>query len=96
MRAGGAVQERRLAAAIVAARRGRQGPAYCRALRVNGGGRARGLVLVRRRRNALTKKGTWIKFYDLDTGDYIVEEKHLLQPKEYYDRWMLVERIVAV
>ena len=44
----------------------------------------------------LTKKGTWIKFYDLDTGDYIVEEKHLLQPKEYYDRWMLVERIVAV
>ena len=44
----------------------------------------------------LTKKGTWIKFYDLDTGDYIIEEKHLLQPKEYYDRWMLVERIVAV
>ena len=41
----------------------------------------------------LTKKGTWIKFYDIDTKEFICEEKHLLQPKEYYDRWMLVERM---
>ena len=40
--------------------------------------------------------GTWIKFYDLEEGgSFISEEKHMLPPDEYYDRWMLVEQMAA-
>ena len=47
--------------------------------------------------NLVTKNsGTWIKFYDLEEGgSFISEEKHMLPPDEYYDRWMLVEQMAA-
>jgi hypothetical protein len=44
----------------------------------------------------------WIKFYDVDddTSDKTVKpishEKHKLKENEYFDRWMLVERISPV
>ena len=40
--------------------------------------------------NMLTKSGTWIKFFDIESGDFISEEKHLLKTCDYYDTWMRV------
>ena len=41
----------------------------------------------------MTKSGShWIKFYDIEDNSYISEEKHPMFEKDYYDRWMFVER----
>ena len=40
------------------------------------------------------KTGTWIKFMDIeDIQDikFISWEKHVLDPAEYYDKWMIVD-----
>lgn len=40
--------------------------------------------------NMLTTKGTWIKFFDIEEGTLISEEKHMLNTCDYYDTWMRV------
>ena len=37
--------------------------------------------------------GHWVKFYDVEDGWFISEEKHEFKLADYYDKWMLVEKV---